>query len=1393
MPTLRELSFAIEANTSGLQKAIPVLDALTKQMGVLATSIQKVAKNFESQSTKGVKAASAMGAAHASASDKIKASFAKQNNQVERARDKLTEMNKKLKELGREAGGAIGRNVQVFKRLEKSIRGGAASTSEFAKRMSNFDTQLIRANRSLMELGGGQRSLTSSTKGAQAALVRQTNAIAKNRERYLDLLAALEQTKSSEERIKSLKRAFIDLERKMKGGTLTTKKFSKAQNDFNAQLGKVRRSSNISSPALKAVADKMKDLSKSVQVALGPLSGVAARLTAFTALANRNTIAIAGVIAAVIAFGISMVKAIGIGSQYEKQLLRINAVLNATGHRAGLTATEVDNLAKEVGELTLTTQEAARGAATIFLTLRNASKEIAKDALLAAQGMALIGRGDIQSQMRRLSRILEDPINNLKSLSESAIFFDASQERLIRNLQESGDLLGAQKAVLERLKPVMEAATGEALGLAGAWDTFKETMTSFAQDASVAGGSVQVLASIIVDLTNRLKEINAGTDIAINLGTTYRLVIDGLAKIISFVANNMKLFIGTIIVFLGLRLISAVISMALNFKTLALGIWAAAQRLGLITAAVKGFVKLRVAVVALGAAIAAGISPPLIAVAAIIAVTVASLLLIPNALEKVIAGFKKFGSLASGVFKSVFGSDVVQNVKGFFDKIARNIGAWATNIVEMISKTFSNMFEKIFGDDELQKSVKKGMTAVRKLQIQMEKSFGQFQLPPQLETRFKLAFERIGKSFTDALVIGDVDDKEFMKKLKSRVSQITEILGKLPFGDDPSSARIEEIADALEKMGIELVKTTGFQSRFTIEQERALEAFSVLGKEMLGLENAQRSARNEMIRFKDVYDDMIAAVKITAGDLFPLTTQEVEKIKVALANTRDPIEKLITGIKNQTILQRLATSAALAQGESLSKLTVKHKLLSEQISSGITPVAELRNEFRKLLTPQQIEQVARMEKAFSELDTEVKKFSQTNFNTNLSDELKLREKQIQLVRSSSFQQELGLRLRQREIELSREAGKTNEALAKSNRNLITEGVTNEFVLQYDEIKNSLNEANHILETELSLLHLSEGARADAVFRAEAMLEIERKFAGIVDGRIDKEELLSEVLRERENERTVAHFREVRDLERRGELLQKEFDLLFATEERREFEISLLEKRQELMQRFDSLQDPRAKRELEIFRILQLQEIQLNDMRKLVDTLEGSFKSFFDSLVDGFAKGELTAISFKDTVVAALQEIAAALLKLAITDKLVDTLVAGLGAIGGNLFSQISLPGATQLPTGRSTTLSPIASGPSGVIPGLQHGGIIPRDDFIASLHKGEKVLPLDSEPLVNVEVVINDHRGSDAPDLQISQQMSGTMLRQIVIDIFAEDARSGGPASRAIGGTFGLRRHGRNR
>jgi TP901 family phage tail tape measure protein len=85
----------------------------------------------------------------------------------------------------------------------------------------------------------------------------------------------------------------------------------------------------------------MQDLTKSVQIALGPLSGVAARITAFTGLLNAATARIAFFVGGTIGLAAGLVKSIGAAEKFEASLVGVAKTTN-------LTDAEINRLGKTI-------------------------------------------------------------------------------------------------------------------------------------------------------------------------------------------------------------------------------------------------------------------------------------------------------------------------------------------------------------------------------------------------------------------------------------------------------------------------------------------------------------------------------------------------------------------------------------------------------------------------------------------------------------------------------------------------------------------------------------------------------------------------------------------------------------------------------------------------------------------------------------------------------------------------------------------------------------------------------------------------------------------------------------------------------------------------------------
>ena len=303
----------------------------------------------------------------------------------------------------------------------------------------------------------------------------------------------------------------------------------------------VAKQTQKASKATEKYAVDTTDLVKSTQVALGPLSGVASRIAAMTAIFNRNNIALAASLGLFTAFVVAMQRSISVGAELERQLLGINAVIEATGNTAGVTAQEINDMAQALGRDTLTSANEARQAFTVLLSFGLDSKEMLEDAALAAQGLSAAMGGGLQSNARRLGRLLEQPSRNLDSLRRAGIQFTQQQREVIERMERTGDVAGAQAQIMDRLSAFTDLAEDEATGLAGAMDTLGENFRQAFENASLYGGVIDTLSGTVNRLADAVQNVADNERIMQGLGRAFETVADTGAAALVWLFENIQL------------------------------------------------------------------------------------------------------------------------------------------------------------------------------------------------------------------------------------------------------------------------------------------------------------------------------------------------------------------------------------------------------------------------------------------------------------------------------------------------------------------------------------------------------------------------------------------------------------------------------------------------------------------------------------------------------------------------------------------------------------------------------------------------------------------------------------------------------------------------------------
>lgn len=189
-------------------------------------------------------------------------------------------------------------------------------------------------------------------------------------------------------------------------------------------------------------------------------------------------------------------------NELDVQMRKLEATVKATGGAAGLTAEEIDAMARRLDEATLGSAAGFRDAAAQLLTFKSVGKDSFETTLKLAQDLAQAGFGTLESNVVQLGKALEDPVKGLTALTRSGVTFSEEQQVLIKSLVETGEQAKAQGLILEavagQVGGVAAAAGG---GLAGALDLVGKRFTDIKEQLGAA------VLPVFQEFNNRLADL----------------------------------------------------------------------------------------------------------------------------------------------------------------------------------------------------------------------------------------------------------------------------------------------------------------------------------------------------------------------------------------------------------------------------------------------------------------------------------------------------------------------------------------------------------------------------------------------------------------------------------------------------------------------------------------------------------------------------------------------------------------------------------------------------------------------------------------------------------------------------------------------------------------------
>lgn len=270
-------------------------------------------------------------------------------------------------------------------------------------------------------------------------------------------------------------------------------------------LKRIEAAGSAPSAALRALGDISADLHGQI-TSLADGSGLLGRV-----LGEFGPLGI-GAAAAFGALAIGLEKGIEKVREAEAAHLKLQAVLQATGHASGMTIEAVESVVKEVTSTTLASKSAVEQAVTELASFRVPEGNFSRAIKLAQDFSAVFGV-DLPASAAQIGKAMQDPVNGLTALERKLGQLDPAQKQLIADFEAQGDKAQASGVVLDWLAgKVGGAGAAEGQGLAGAsdraskaWGSFLRTLGETSGAAETSGKWLDVLASSLSRLTALMK------------------------------------------------------------------------------------------------------------------------------------------------------------------------------------------------------------------------------------------------------------------------------------------------------------------------------------------------------------------------------------------------------------------------------------------------------------------------------------------------------------------------------------------------------------------------------------------------------------------------------------------------------------------------------------------------------------------------------------------------------------------------------------------------------------------------------------------------------------------------------------------------------------------------
>jgi hypothetical protein len=280
-------------------------------------------------------------------------------------------------------------------------------------------------------------------------------------------------------------------------------------------------------------------------------------------------------------------------ARIERITAQTESVLKSTGTTANGTAKDIANLAGSLENLTATEAETIQEGANLLLTFKNiqnqagAGNDIFNQTTAAMVDVARAMGTSASTEAIRLGKALNDPIKGISALSRVGIQFTEDQKAQIKALQQSGDLMGAQKIILAELQSQFGGSgAAYAKTFSGQLELMGHELGTIGEEATMA--VMPALQGMVGELRELIPVIGPQLKAAIE-SVDWKGLVTAVVDFTRFLVENATTIANSIIAVFGLntafkamQVVMGLVKVALALKTW----WLAKVATGMTTAAI---------------------------------------------------------------------------------------------------------------------------------------------------------------------------------------------------------------------------------------------------------------------------------------------------------------------------------------------------------------------------------------------------------------------------------------------------------------------------------------------------------------------------------------------------------------------------------------------------------------------------------------------------------------------------------------------------------------------------------------------------------------------------------------------------------------------------------------